>query len=301
MPKFLNTSGLSEWISRIIEETEREIIIISPYLQLSDKVFQSLRDIDKRGVETTLIYRENKLSAKDKEQLKSIDNLNLMHHPNIHAKCFYNENFLLVGSMNLYEYSAVNNREMGILMHRQDIPEFPGFSAFNGNADDDNVFEEALQEIVQIINGAHLERPSRETNEDGFEMEILKTQREKAAENLKKINKTFVHKRFALDDDGNFICKNYMDKVDLKLAYRIEFELKFEAKKLSQAFAKFQPRKADLEFFISGFKFYWNKDAMICIYDDRKHPHWKKINTQEEELLLRKKGIDEVVEFIKKL
>ena len=124
MPKFLNTQGLSTWIPRIIEETERELVIITPYMQLSDKIFNLLIEANERGVETIIIYRENKLSEKDKEKLKSIDNLNLMHHPNIHAKCYYNENFLLIASINLYEYSEKNNREMGILLHKCEVPEF---------------------------------------------------------------------------------------------------------------------------------------------------------------------------------
>ena len=34
----------------------------------------------------------------------------------LHAKCYFNENEALLTSMNLYDYSQVNNREMGILV-----------------------------------------------------------------------------------------------------------------------------------------------------------------------------------------
>jgi phosphatidylserine/phosphatidylglycerophosphate/cardiolipin synthase-like enzyme len=112
MAKFLNTKGLSEWIPKIIEETERELVIITPYMQLSDKIYENLVEANARGVETIIIYRENKLSENDRAKLLAIDNLNLFHHPNLHAKCYYNEKYLLIASMNLYAYSEKNNREI---------------------------------------------------------------------------------------------------------------------------------------------------------------------------------------------
>ena len=38
----------------------------------------------------------------------------------LHAKCYMNENEALVTSMNLYEYSQVNNYEMGISVSREE-------------------------------------------------------------------------------------------------------------------------------------------------------------------------------------
>lgn len=300
MSKFLNTQGLSEWINRIIEETESELVIITPYMQLSNKIFSLLLDAEKRGVETIIIYRENKLSDKEKKKLKSIDNLNLMHHPNIHAKCYYNENYLLIASMNLYEFSEINNREMGVLLHRKEIED--STIGFGRNYDSPEIFEEALKEIVQIVNGAYLEKMSRETIEDSFEMEILKTKKEKAEETLKRLNKVFIHKKFELEnhDFSTYICKSYMDKVDVTIGGRIEFELKIENRKLNLAYDKFKDKRDEIEFMIKGFKLYWNSPEMICIYDDSKHFYWKKVETKEHTIQLKKKGIDEVIEFIKK-
>lgn len=50
MPKFLNIQGLSKWIPKIIEETERELVIITPYMQLSDKIYNLLLDAEKKGL-----------------------------------------------------------------------------------------------------------------------------------------------------------------------------------------------------------------------------------------------------------
>ena len=130
------------------------------YKNLS-KCLPALVDANSRGVETILVYRENKMLPAEKAKFESIDNMNLMHHPNVHCKCYYNEKYLLITSMNMYEYSEKNNREMGMLMHREEMDDHPF-------CDDAAIFEEAIQEIRDIINGSHLEKKSRETIEEGF-------------------------------------------------------------------------------------------------------------------------------------
>lgn len=297
MPNFLNTKGLSEWISRIIEETERELVIISPYLQLSNRIFQNLLDANRRGVEIIFIYREDKLNTFEKNKLLAIDNLNLMSHPNVHAKCMYNENFLLIGSMNLYEYSEKNNREMGVLFHKIDIPELGG-SNYN-NADDDTVFDEALEEIIEIKNGAEMERPSRETIEDRFEMEILKNKIDKSQEYVKQLNDIFIHKKFIITEEESFLCKSYIDKVDVLWDYRMEFILKQDYDKLNQCYNKHKNNIKNMEYAFSGFKFYWNAPEKIYLYEDSKHNLWRNLNSTKDAISLRKKGIDEVIQFLK--
>lgn len=295
MPKFLNTQGISEWMIRIINETERELIIISPYLQLSDKIFQALRKADSRGVEIIFIYREKKINEHEKGKLLAIENLNLMHHPNIHAKCMLNENFLLLSSMNLYEYSEKNNREMGTLFSKKYIEEF--HSGWHDAVDGIELFEEALEEIIEIKNGAEMERPSRETIEDCFEMEILKNEKEKKEEFVKKINKVFVHKKFILEGKNSYLCKSYIDKVDVLIDYKTDFILNYDSHKVD-SFYKKSDIKA-LEYMIGGFKLYWNSPKKISLYDDFNHSLWKNANIKQDEIKLRKEGIDKVVKFIK--
>jgi sugar-specific transcriptional regulator TrmB len=304
MAKFLNTKGLINWIPKIINETERELVIITPYMQLSDAIYDCLLNANKRGVETIIIYRENKLSNKEKAKLMAIDNLNLMHHPNVHAKCYYNENYLLIASMNLYEYSEKNNREMGVLLHKIDLDEDSKIESWRRQIDDDSIFADALEEILEIKNGAELEKMSRETIEEGFEMEILKTKKEKAEDRLKQYNKVFIHKRFVFDDncksgdENSFICKSYIDKVDIKVTNRFEFCFNIDDKKLNPSFQYYKNQKKDLEFKFEGFKFYWNMPNVIYLYIDGKHPLWE--NTIDNmDLEIKKRGINEVIEFIK--
>ena len=43
------------------------------------------------------------------------DHVHLYFSKNLHAKCYLNEKKMIITSMNLYEFSQVNNREMAFL------------------------------------------------------------------------------------------------------------------------------------------------------------------------------------------
>ena len=55
---------------------------------------------------------------------------------NLHAKCYINESTCIISSLNLYEFSQVNNNEMGILIEKDQ---------------DDSVFKDAYEEAQRII------------------------------------------------------------------------------------------------------------------------------------------------------
>ena len=55
---------------------------------------------------------------------------------NLHAKCYLNENEALLTSMNLYEFSQINNNEMGILVSREEEP---------------GLYNDILQESMRIV------------------------------------------------------------------------------------------------------------------------------------------------------
>jgi len=294
MAKFLNTDLINEWLPRLISETQRELVIIVPYIKTPDRIYQHLLDANRRGVETTLIYRENHLLQQERAKFEALDNLNLMHHPNVHAKCYYNETYLIICSMNLYEYSSKNNREMGILLHRNSI------DGPYGDRDDEKLFLDAVKEIRSIINGAHIERASRETDTEGFEMEIIKTQKEKEEENCRFLNKHFGHKRFEVvqrGDKWSSICHNYFDKIHLVMEHRATLVLDLEEGRKEELFRRIAPK--DKEFRFPGYKFYWNwHKSDMHLYPDTKHPLCKDLSGQDE-LHFMRKGVDELISFIR--
>lgn len=300
MALFLNTAGLSKWIPRLIDEAQRELVIVVPYIKTSPQLHEHLINANKRGVEATIVYRENKLTSIERDKLFSISNLNLMHHPNVHAKCYMNEKHLLITSMNLYEYSEKNNREMGILLNRD---YGYGKDAFTGDAEDidDDVFESAVKEIRAIINSSSIEKESWETKEVGFEMDIIKTAREKQQDYCLRINKAFGHKKFEVTEyKGEPICKcsNYYDKIDLYISHRGMFELNISDDIIERAFKKHKAIYNEHQF--DGFKFYWNyaKDK-IYLYRNLNSPIWTE--SEGDNLVLFRKGADELIVYLRKL
>lgn len=195
MAEFLNTKKIREYIEKIIETAERELVIISPYLQIDEHLIKLLKNADARGVETTLVYKEQKVNDAEKNKLKQIDNLNLLHHPNIHCKTYYNERYLIITSMNLFDYSQRNNREMGVLFRRTN-EESTGWNDNKNDKDDESIFQDAIAEIKSIINSSEFEKDSRETKTIGFEMEIIKTNYDLIVEKCNNYNKFSKNKKF---------------------------------------------------------------------------------------------------------
>ena len=67
------------------------------------------------------MYGKTELRSEETEWLA--DNfVRTSFREHLHAKCYMNDSHALVTSMNLYEFSQVNNDEMGILVSAEDDP-----------------------------------------------------------------------------------------------------------------------------------------------------------------------------------
>lgn len=295
MAVFLNTAKLNEWIPRLIQETEKELLIIVPYIKTSEQMYNYLFEANKKGIETTLVYRENKLPTREKAKFQALDNLNLMHHPNVHCKCYFNEKYLIISSMNLYEYSEKNNREMGILLHRK------SFGTVDWGGDDQTLFKDAVLEVGEILNGATIEKKSRETIEEGFEMAIIKTERQKAEEMCKTLCKAFVHKRFEpAEVHGTWYstCENYFDKVDVNITNRAEVQLKMDQSKVDKIYNHFTGNYNEFRF--QGFKVYWNQpNYPIYLYTDGREKKWESLTPENGRYEVIRDGIDKLIEYLR--
>jgi phosphatidylserine/phosphatidylglycerophosphate/cardiolipin synthase-like enzyme len=69
-----------------------------------------------------VIYGKNELQPEENNWLKAQQFVRSSICQNLHAKCYLNESEALITSMNLYEFSQVNNEEMGILVSRAEDP-----------------------------------------------------------------------------------------------------------------------------------------------------------------------------------
>lgn len=141
MAEFLTTDGISSEITNIIRNAGSQVTLITPYLKLSDILFERLKDADRRGKKINLVYGKDELKPDEKSKLKQLANLSLYFSKELHAKCYYNEESMVIASMNLHEYSQQHNREMGILLSLKDDH-------------DVFVFNEARTEAESIVSNA---------------------------------------------------------------------------------------------------------------------------------------------------
>ena len=123
MAKFLNTPGVTFHLEELIKGTKDRLVLISPYLQFSDRIKEHLTNLNIQKRDIRIIYRENKLQTDENNWLEKQIGVRTSICKNLHAKCYLNENEAIITSMNLYEYSQVNNNEMGIHFTKADDPE----------------------------------------------------------------------------------------------------------------------------------------------------------------------------------
>src|SRR5580704_6475116 len=123
MAKFLNTSGISYHLEELIKNTKDKLILISPYLQFNERIKERIIELNLLKKDIRIIYRENKLAPDENNWLSQQVGVRTSLLQNLHAKCYLNENEAIITSMNLYEFSQVNNNEMGIHILRVDDPE----------------------------------------------------------------------------------------------------------------------------------------------------------------------------------
>lgn len=139
MAKFLTTAGTVSSIEDIIRKASARLILVSPYLKLSKQFEQRLKDANERKVQIVVIYGKDNLVREEIEKLLVLEHLHLLYCENLHAKCYVNDDKIVLSSMNLYEYSERNNREMGIMLNK---------------FEDSEAFDDVLDEIESIINSS---------------------------------------------------------------------------------------------------------------------------------------------------
>ena len=114
MAKFLTRLETTAKIERIIRQSKKKLTLITPFLKLTDNFYERLIEADKRNVHIKLIYGKAELNPEVLEKIQKLNNLELYFCENLHAKCYFNENLMVITSMNLHQFSQTNNWEMGI-------------------------------------------------------------------------------------------------------------------------------------------------------------------------------------------
>ncbi|MBR0567309.1 phospholipase D family protein [Azoarcus sp. L1K30] len=136
MAKFLNTSATNYFLEELIKNATDRLILISPFLKLNDRMKELLADKNRLKIDVRIVYGKSELQPEEINWLKEQTYIRTSFCKNLHAKCYMNEELAIITSLNLYEFSQVNNNEMGVLMRR---------------ADDAELYRETYEEAQRII------------------------------------------------------------------------------------------------------------------------------------------------------
>lgn len=136
MAKFLNTSATNYFLEELIKTAKDRLILISPFLKLNDRIKELLEDKNRLKIDVRIIYGKNELQPEEIAWLRDLTYIRTSFCKNLHAKCYLNEELGIITSLNLYEFSQVNNNEMGVLIRR---------------SEDAELYKDAYEEAQRII------------------------------------------------------------------------------------------------------------------------------------------------------
>lgn len=136
MAKFLTTTGTNYQLEELIKGASERLILISPFLKLNDRMKELLEDKNRLKIDVRIVYGKSELQPQEIEWLRGLSFVRTSFCKNLHAKCYMSEELCIITSLNLYEFSQVNNNEMGVLIQR---------------SEDGQLYKEAYEEAQRII------------------------------------------------------------------------------------------------------------------------------------------------------
>ena len=153
MANFLTTKQISSKLEELIQEADKTLYLVSPYLKLSKDFQELINSRNKNEKKTIFIYGKYELTPEQLKFLTGLRHVYLKFHENLHAKCYVNDTKLIITSLNFYEYSMINNKEMGVLYD-------------NTNPADQEIYSKALEHVKFI---------EENSNDKPFELASSKT------------------------------------------------------------------------------------------------------------------------------
>lgn len=121
MSKFLTGKELEDKLTDIIWNAKKYIIVVSPFIKLDDYVKNILEKVKiHHDINFYLLFGKNdnsrnrSISKEDFKYFTEFKNITILYNKDLHAKHYCNEKEGLITSLNLYDYSMINNVEYGV-------------------------------------------------------------------------------------------------------------------------------------------------------------------------------------------
>jgi len=182
MAQFITTRQISSELEVLIREADKTLYLVSPYLKLSKDFQELINSRNKNEKKTIIIYGKSELTPEQLKFLTGLRHVYLKFHENLHAKCYINDTKLIITSLNFYEYSMINNKEIGVL-YNTIIPE------------DQDIYSKALEHVKFIEDNSDDKPFELATNvSQGTKVDNKKYESHKQQTTIQKETKEFHNK-----------------------------------------------------------------------------------------------------------
>lgn len=121
MPRFINTGKTIAEIQDLIVNAGENLILLAPFLKLSPVVRELLAYRNGKNKITTLVFSRQELNTDEVKFLENLRFVILKRNESVHAKCYVNDDKMILTSLNLHECSSgTQSQDMGFVLDRND-------------------------------------------------------------------------------------------------------------------------------------------------------------------------------------
>ena len=150
---FLTGKPLSDTIYDTLFKAEKELIIISPYIQLGDYLKDNIFKQHLHNSKLHILIGFGKSTSNGEENCKREDieyflgfpNITMVYIPQLHGQYYANEKQSVITSMNLLDYSLENKVEFGVLAEK----------ALTDLVNKNNFFETSKNTIMSVLDSGY--------------------------------------------------------------------------------------------------------------------------------------------------
>lgn len=161
MAHFVEADQLNTALTDMINQADNYLWFISPYIKLNDRIKFNLTALKERPhTEVVIVFGKNEndvsksMSLEDFMFFTKFPNIRIMHVANLHAKYYGSEDFAIITSMNLYEFSQVNNLEAGVILYAKNA--LKKLANMANPLEVDTTFENSYDFFGRVIKQANL-------------------------------------------------------------------------------------------------------------------------------------------------
>ena len=165
---FLTGKPLSDTISDTLFKAEKELIIISPYIQISSYLRENIfkRHLNNPKLHIIIGFKNYKddnifgFRGSGLEYFLNFPNLTLVYIPQLNAKYYANERQSIITSMSLSSYPIVNSIDLGVFINKK-----------SNLIVKDSLYETSKNTIMDMIDSGYtvfVKRPNYGSNFLGF-------------------------------------------------------------------------------------------------------------------------------------